>query len=158
MKKVLFVCLGNICRSPAAEGIMQSLVKAKDLETQIYCDSAGTSGYHNGEPADARMRQHATKRSYILGSRSRQFVTQDFIEFDYIITMDESNYEEVCALDPQEQYKHKVHPMVKFCQEPNVPHVPDPYYGGAQGFERVLDILEDHCQGLLKHIQNDHSQ
>ncbi len=154
MKKILFVCLGNICRSPAAEGVMQALVAQKSLDKEIFCDSAGTAGYHIGEPADARMRKHAKKRNYSLNSRSRQFdARKDFLEFDYILTMDDNNYHNVCAQDEDKKYHHKIHRMVDFCQKKKVSEVPDPYYGGDQGFENVMDILEDACEQLLEHVR-----
>ena len=157
MKSILFVCLGNICRSPAAEGIMNKILSDENLTHKYQCDSAGTTGYHVGESADARMIAHAKKRNYHLTSRARQFDrVGDFEKFDYIITMDEYNYENVQNSTQNKQYRKKVHPMVSFCTKHKVSKVPDPYYGGAKGFEQVLDILEDACRGLLKHIEDDH--
>ena len=155
-KRLLFVCLGNICRSPAAEGIMNGLVKQAGLDTLIECDSAGTSGYHDGEPADSRMIHHAKERGYELLSESRQFrEDEDFEKFDYILTMDQSNHRNVLRLDPEGRYQHKVHPMVKFCRVHKVEAVPDPYYQGEDGFRLVLDILEDSCSELLKRIKKE---
>lgn len=156
MKKILFVCLGNICRSPAAEGIMNKILIDKNLTDEYQCDSAGTTGYHAGERADARMIAHAKKRNYDLTSRSRQFDPAcDFAKFDYIITMDEHNYQNVYNSTQDKKYRSKIHSMVSFCSRHKVNKVPDPYYGGEKGFEQVLDILEDACHGLLKHIQDD---
>ncbi|BBM81811.1 low molecular weight protein-tyrosine-phosphatase [Candidatus Uabimicrobium amorphum] len=156
MKNILFVCLGNICRSPAAEGIMNKILSDKQLTHKYTCDSAGTTGYHTGESADARMIAHAKKRNYDLTSRARQFdPSSDFEKFDYIITMDQHNYENVRDRNYDKQHHHKIHPMVSFCTKHQVDKVPDPYYGGAQGFERVLDILEDACHGLLKHMEDE---
>lgn len=155
-KSVLFVCLGNICRSPAAEGILQTLLVDAGLDQRVKVDSAGTSAYHTGEKADPRMREHALKRGYKLLSLARQFdARNDFEEFDYIITMDQSNYRNVLSLDRGNRYQHKVIPMVSFCTEHNVTHVPDPYLRDEDGFELVLDILEDGCRGILKKLQEE---
>ncbi|OFZ27817.1 MAG: phosphotyrosine protein phosphatase [Bdellovibrionales bacterium RIFOXYB1_FULL_37_110] len=153
MKKVIFVCMGNICRSPAAEGVMQKMILDQQLAEKIYVDSAGTIGYHAGEKADARMIKHAKKRGYDLLSISRQFDPScDFTEFDFIIAMDNKNLADLKAMDESGQYAHKIYKMTDFCEKMKVDIVPDPYYGGDQGFETVLDIVEDGCQGLLKKI------
>lgn len=151
--KVLFVCLGNICRSPAAEGIFRHKVKQKKLEHLITCDSAGTSAYHAGEPADGRMRQHAMDRGYELTSLARQLIPQDLENFDLILTMDDSNYHNTLSLDPEGHNHQKVKKMVSYCEIHNVSEVPDPYYGGYDGFELVIDILEDSCDELLKELK-----
>lgn len=149
-KNILFVCLGNICRSPTAEAVMTHLVKKNGLEKKISCDSAGTIGYHQGHKADSRMMRHAKKRGYSITSRSRQINPAiDFEKFDLILTMDNANFEDVRSLDWEKKYTHKIHKITDFCQIMDVSQVPDPYYGGAQGFEIVLDILEDACSGLL---------
>ena len=152
MKKVLFVCLGNICRSPSAEGVFKHKVEEAGLSEKIDVDSCGTTSHHEGEPADVRMREHAKKRGYDLTSIARGIQRSDFEEFDYIITMDNSNYNNVVAMAADIQ-KHKIKKMTDFCS--NHPHdqVPDPYYGGPEGFELVLDLLEDACQGLLSELQ-----
>ncbi|MHB1687951.1 MAG: low molecular weight protein-tyrosine-phosphatase [Ignavibacteriaceae bacterium] len=155
-KKILFVCLGNICRSPAAEGIMSRMIKFEGLENQIEVDSAGTIAYHTGEHADPRMRKHASQRGYDLTSLARKFNPEkDFKKFDYIITMDNQNYEDVLSIDIKNEYAFKVFKMVQFCKSHKVDAVPDPYYSGSEGFENVLDILEDGCQNLLKKIKNE---
>ncbi|MBW7887483.1 MAG: low molecular weight phosphotyrosine protein phosphatase [Bacteroidetes bacterium] len=152
--KVLFVCLGNICRSPAAEGIMKK--KAEGLPIEI--DSAGTAGYHIGELPDSRMRSHASKRGYHLTSRARQFdAAVDFEKFDYIVVMDENNKRSIEYLDRRKHYHQKISLMTEYCQTMQADEVPDPYYGGPDGFEHVLDILEDACSGLLKKIMNESS-
>lgn len=153
MVRVLFVCLGNICRSPAAEGILLAKIQAAQMSHQVLVDSAGTSAYHIGQPADARMRYHAERRGYHLPSTARQFQPQqDFDQFDYIVTMDESNYEDVMATATSLDEKSKIYPLVNFCQIHQVPRVPDPYYDGEDGFELVLDILEDGCEQILQHL------
>lgn len=147
MKKVLFVCLGNICRSPAAEGVMKELVQRAGLQGQIKCDSAGTSAYHIGEKADARMIKHAQARGYKLESLSRKVDSRDGETFDHILAMDQSNYEDLIGLFPKHQ--HKIEKMTSYCKFHTYSEVPDPYYGGDEGFELVLDLLEDSCQQLL---------
>lgn len=149
--KILFVCLGNICRSPAAEGVMKKL--SENLPVEI--DSAGTAGYHIGELPDARMRSHAFKRGYKLTSRARKFEPSvDFTRFDYIIVMDENNFDDVKKMDTQNKYSHKISMMTNYSQTMKVSEVPDPYYGGPEGFEKVLDILEDACTGLLEKLKS----
>lgn len=150
--KILFVCLGNICRSPAADGIMQK--KAAGLPLEI--DSAGTAGYHIGELPDARMRSHAARRGYALTHRARQFdPSKDFERFDLILAMDANNMRDIRKMDRQNRYAHKLKMMTDFCRSVKVNDVPDPYYGGPEGFDRVLDILEDACTGLLHDIQKE---
>lgn len=154
---VLFVCLGNICRSPAAEGVFLSLVNKKGLSEKIKADSAGTIAYHAGEQADSRMMRHAERRGYNLTSLARKFNPEtDFQKFDYIITMDDENYRNVKALDSENKYSNKILKMVSFNKKLKAVEVPDPYYGGTEGFEKVLDILEDACENLLEKIENEH--
>ncbi len=155
-KKVLFVCMGNICRSPAAEGIMKKMIEDKNLEGIIEIDSAGTIGYHEGEPADARMSRQAAKRGYKLTSLARRFnPKKDFDEFDYIITMDDNIYEDILSSDVKGKYHRKVHKISKFFVDHGYTEVPDPYYGGADGFELVLDLLEEGNRNLLEKIRKD---
>ena len=146
--------MGNICRSPSAEAVMQALVKQQGMEQEIVCDSAGTFDYHRGKPADARMQKHARLRGYELSSISRPFEDEDFELFDWIITMDEDNYQQIKWLDQSNNYTDKIRRMTDFCSFTQVSEVPDPYYGGDHGFENVLDILEDTCQGLLEFISH----
>ncbi|MBQ4278409.1 MAG: low molecular weight phosphotyrosine protein phosphatase [Rikenellaceae bacterium] len=148
-QRVLFVCLGNICRSPAAEGIMQKLVEGEGLSDRIEVDSAGTYGGHAGDAADPRMRRAAAARGYDLTSRSRKIVSDDFDRFDRIVVMDDTNYERVHRMAPDIASAEKICRMTDFCRRHRADHVPDPYYEGADGFERVLDLLEDACAGLL---------
>ena len=149
MKRILFVCLGNICRSSSAEEIMRTLVKKAGLEHEIEVDSAGILSYHEGELPDSRMRMHASRRGYDLTHRSRPVKTMDFFEFDMLIGMDDRNIQDLTDCSPDLDSLKKIHRMTDFCRTKVVDHVPDPYYGGAQGFENVLDILEDACEGLL---------
>lgn len=149
-KKILFVCLGNICRSPAAEGVMQALLKERGLEDQFILDSAGLYGGHAGELPDKRMRVHAQRRGLSLTHRSRPVRTSDFDEFDLIVGMDHSNISGLKRLAPSIEAEQKIVPMTKFLRRhPGWDHVPDPYYEGAEGFELVLDLLDDACAGLL---------
>lgn len=155
MLKVLFVCMGNICRSPTAHGVFRHLVTQQQLTQQIYIDSAGTHAYHVGSPPDQRAQEAARMRGIILEDlRARQVQAKDFIEFDYILAMDEENYQNLQRACPPEQ-RHKIHYMTRFIDddEQAPKEVPDPYYGGAQGFEYVLDLVESAAQGLLAELR-----
>ncbi len=152
MIKVLFVCMGNICRSPAAEGVMKTLIRENNLSDKIFCESAGTSGHHVGDLPDSRMRTHAERRGHNLDSIARQFVYEDFAKFDYIVTMDHANYRNVLRLDPAGEFKEKVIPMSHLCVRLSITEVPDPYYDGPNGFDEVLDIVQDGCMGLLDRL------
>ncbi len=156
--KLLFVCLGNICRSPAAENIMNHLIEKSGLQGQIICDSAGTSSYHIDSSPDRRMTAAATQRGIPMRGKARQFDRKDFEQFDLILAMDRDNYWDICALDPDKQYRDKVHLMCEFCTHASLQEVPDPYYGGPEGFDRVIDLLLDACTGLLNHIQHQQQQ
>ena len=155
MVKVNFVCMGNICRSPAAEGVFTQLVDRAGLSDSFIIDSSGTIGYHAGEKADPRMREEGKRRGIELTSISRKFISSDF-EFDYIVTMDNDNYENILRLASSKEQEDKVVSMTSFCSKIDAHFVPDPYYGGAEGFSQVFDILEDACQGLLDHIKAKH--
>lgn len=150
--RILFVCLGNICRSPSAEGIMKKIVEDAGWRDRIDVDSAGVTGYHEGELPDPRMRKHAAGRGYALLSRSRPVKTEDFFDFDFIIGMDDRNMDFLRKKAPDAESLRKIYKMTEFSRKMSYDHVPDPYYGGSSGFELVLDILEDACVGLLEHI------
>jgi len=156
MKKVLFVCLGNICRSPSAQGIMEALIVQNNLQDKIYADSAGTIGYHTGESPDPRMLLQASDRGFELNHKARKFnPIIDFDEFDYILTMDDQNYFDIKSLDKNNQYSSKIYKITAFSSDKNVKTVPDPYYGGPQAFDNVIDLLKDACINLLNKIKDD---
>ena len=155
-KKILFVCLGNICRSPAAEAILKKKLADKDLQNNIEVDSSGTAGYHVGEYSDPRMIGYAAKRGYNLEHITRKFnPAKDFTRFDYIITMDNENFAEVTSHDNLNRFAHKIFRMADFCKNIQIEEVPDPYYEGEKGFNNVLDILEDGCMGILEKLKNE---
>lgn len=149
MVRILFVCMGNICRSPAAEGVFRKLVRAKGLCGAIEIDSAGTIDYHAGQPSDERMRRAANRRGFRLESIARGIEREDFPRFDWIVTMDEANYANVLRLAPSEGDRRKVRRFTDWVDMEGIDEVPDPYYGGSSGFDHVLDILEDGCENLL---------
>jgi len=151
--KILFVCLGNICRSPSAEAVFKGLLKKRGLNHKFTVDSAGTSGWHVGEPADKRMQKHAAKRGYSLDSISRQFEPdEDFDRFDLIIGMDDENILALKRVARGQADLEKIYKMTDFSIDWSYSEVPDPYYGGEEGFELVLDLLEDASSGLLDSI------
>ncbi len=152
-QRLLFVCLGNICRSPAAEGVFLHLIARQGLEDRFVVDSAGTGGWHVGNPADRRMRAAAERRGIHLPSRARQIELADFTSFDRILTMDDDNLRNVRSLARELGDRPglaRIEPMTSHCRRLSAREVPDPYYGGEQGFEDVLDLLEDACGGLLE--------
>ena len=152
--KVLFVCLGNICRSPTAEGVFKRLVRDAGLDEVVTSDSAGTGDYHIGDPPDPRACAAAAARGYDLSVlRGRQVSRKDFEEFDYVLPMDAQNMRELKRLCPAE-HAHKLRYFTEFCSRGECT-VPDPYGGGPKGFELVLDLVEDAAQGLLRHIRKE---
>ena len=154
-RKLLFVCLGNICRSPAAEAVMAEKLLRAGMGTRIKCDSAGIIGYHSGEKADVRMRKHALQRGDKLTSLSRKVKSDvDFDHFDLIIGMDEQNIKDLNLLVRSSADLKKIFRMTDFSSQTSYDHIPDPYYGGSDGFELVLDLLEDACDGLLEYLRN----
>lgn len=151
-RSVIFVCLGNICRSPAGKGVLRQLVAAQGLEQRVYVDSAGTLEQTVGAPPDARMRAAAARRGYPLEGRARVFTPADFDLFDLVVAMDRSNREDLYALDPAAQYRDKVKLLSAFLPASAPPDVPDPYQGGPEGFERVLDLIEAACPVILHEL------
>ena len=154
LKRVLFVCLGNICRSPAAEGIMRSIVEEQGNPDEWIIDSAGTGNYHVGDLPDHRMRIHARRRGLDLTHRCRQVRTADFDDFDLIIGMDASNIANLRRIAPSPEAEAKIHAMAEyFSPSARYDYVPDPDYEGAEGFELVLDLLQDGCQNLYDQLK-----
>ncbi len=153
MYKILFICLGNICRSSAAEGVMREKLESEGLSDKVEVDSAGLIDYHEGELSDPRMIKHARKRGYNLYHRSRPIRNEDFSRFDMIIGMDDSNIKRLHNLAPSAGLSQKIHKMTEYSQEYSVSSVPDPYYGGERDFEYVLDLLEDACEGLILEVK-----
>jgi protein-tyrosine phosphatase len=150
---VLFVCMGNICRSPMAEGTFRHHVRLAGLAEQIDCDSAGTHDYHVGDPPDPRAQLAASRRGYDLSAqRARQVKASDFGEFDYVLAMDKTNLRALERLCPS-QYAHKVKFFMDFGADASAREVPDPYSGGPEEFEQVLDMVEQAAQGLLHHLR-----
>lgn len=153
--KVLFVCMGNICRSPTAEGVFRQAVRDAGMEDRFLIDSAGTHDYHVGAPPDARAGRAAAGRGYDLSAlRGRQVSRRDFNEFDYILAMDAENLANLRRICPPEQ-AHKLALFLEHSENFSEREVPDPYYGGAQGFERVLDMVEDASRGLLRKLEKE---
>ncbi len=151
--KILFVCMGNICRSPTAEGVFSALVAKKNMTEQFEIDSAGTHAYHVGEAPDLRAQKAARERGVELKHlRARKFVYGDFEDFDLILVMDDENYQIVDEACPSE-HKHKIRHFLGYAPHLNTREVPDPYYGGSFGFERVLDLVEEASEGLLTALQ-----
>jgi protein-tyrosine phosphatase len=154
--RILFVCMGNICRSPTAEGVMRRLLRDAGLDDAIEIDSAGTGGWHAGEPPDARATEAARLRGVRLEGAARQVTAADFEDFDLIVAMDRANLRELLALAPDEEAAEKVRLLREFdpaSADAGDLDVPDPYYGGERGFERVLDLVEAACRGLLGELR-----
>ncbi len=155
--RVLMVCLGNICRSPMAHGVFEARVREQGLGHVIEVDSAGTAGYHVGARADPRARQEAASRGYDLGHlRARQLEPEDFHEFDYILTMDEANYRAAKQIRPPDA-RAQLRRFTEFAAERAEREVPDPYYGGEEGFVHVMDLVEAAADGLLEHLRQEHA-
>ena len=152
--KVLFVCLGNICRSPAAHGIFEHIVKENGMQDMIEVDSAGTYGGHRGELPDRRMRTAAMYRGYALTHHSRPVRSIDLHDFDMIVAMDDQNYEDLMHIAPSVEATHKIRRMADYLTTHKISYIPDPYYMGTEGFTLVLDLLEEGCRNLFKQIKN----
>jgi protein-tyrosine phosphatase len=151
--RVLFVCMGNICRSPTAHGVFEARVREAGLSDRVQVDSAGTHSYHVGAPPDARSQKHALQRGYDLSTqRARKLTAQDFEVFDLVLVMDWENLTLAQQLCPQAHAK-KLRRFAEFFQQHDIEVVPDPYQGGAKGFEEVLDLVEDGSAGLLAHVK-----
>lgn len=150
--RLLFVCLGNICRSPTGEGVMRHLVREAGLEDEVVIDSAGTGGWHVGAAPDARATAAAQRRGIVLEGAARQVSPGDFVDFDLVLAADRENHAALLRLAPDEAARAKVRYLREFDSEAAARgdlEVPDPYYGGDQGFEDVLDMVEAACRGLL---------
>lgn len=152
--KILFVCLGNICRSPAAEAVMVSALLRSGLENSVLVDSASTAGWHTGKPSDERMIRAGALRKHTFTHRARQIQPRDLHDFDLILVMDKSNLADVLRLTNDVQLQAKVHLFLPYCKYQGCIEVPDPYYGGVEGFEQVLDMLEDGCRELVRQVKN----
>lgn len=156
MVRVLFVCLGNICRSPTAEGVFRQLLARERLESAVEVDSAGTHDYHVGAPPDPRAQEAALRRGIDLsGLRGRRAGPEDISRFDHVLAMDRENLENLLGIAGAEG--HKVRLLMEYSGRFDERDVPDPYYGGGNGFERVLDMIEDACEGLLRELRRAHS-
>lgn len=154
--KVLFVCMGNICRSPTAEAVFRHYVEKAGLDDHIHTDSAGTHDYHIGDTPDARAQHAAKQRGYNMSNlRGRQVEAEDFFRFDYVLAMDNANLAILEGLRPRDAQSH-LGLFLEFAEHHDEREVPDPYYGGVHGFERVLDMVEDASEGLLRHIRQRH--
>lgn len=157
MVRVLFVCLGNICRSPAAHAVMEKLVREHGYWDQIEVDSAGTMGYHSGEPCDSRMDQELRSRGYRCTHLARRVAPGDFDKFDYVLAMDRENLSNLQRMVRGTGQESKVSLLLDHCADAGTCEVPDPYYGGRRGFEQVVDLVEKGCEALLEKIAADHA-
>mgnify|MGYP000859634067 CR=1 FL=1 len=154
MVRVLFVCMGNICRSPVAEGVFRRMLEGVGLTEKIYVDSAGTHSYHTGAPPDARSQATALRRGVDLrGLRARRVTVADFAEFDYLLAMDRDNFQHLLESCEEPELRSRIQLFMDYA--PHLPEreVPDPYYGGPHGFERVMDLIEEAAEGLLRGIR-----
>ena len=155
MVRVLFVCMGNICRSPLAQGVFENVLRREGLENEVFVDSAGTGSWHVGHPPDERAQRSARSRGLDLSAqRARRVTSGDCRDFDYVMTMDEENYRAVSALC--REGGAEVRPFLDYAADSLETEVPDPYYGGPNGFEHVLDLVEEASEGLLKEIKEKH--
>jgi protein-tyrosine phosphatase len=151
--RVLFICMGNICRSPAAEIVFRKQVEDAGLTDVIHIDSAGTIGYHAGKGPDQRMAETLRARGYVIAGRSRQVTQEDLNDFDLLLVADQENLSDVRRLDRDGTHRDKIRLLVDYCVDEEASHVPDPYYGGQRGFEDVADLVEDACGGLLAELK-----
>ncbi len=155
--RILFVCMGNICRSPTAHGVFQRVINAAGLDSLVEIDSAGTHGYHVGEPPDRRSQEAALAAGVDLSSlRARQVRAEDFTHFHFILAMDRDNFRDLFAMCPDDEGRERIHLFMDFAERyPEQRELPDPYYGGEEGFQRVLDMVMDASSGLLRRIQEE---
>jgi protein-tyrosine phosphatase len=153
-RRILFVCLGNICRSPAAEIVFRQQAADAGRSDEFHIDSAGTIGHHQGSPPDPRMSDALKRQGFTVSGRARKIETKDLETFDLIVTMDESNLADVLGLDPGGKFHSKIRPFVSFCREHDDLRVPDPYYGGQRGFDHVIELLKDGCAGILDELKS----
>lgn len=149
MIRILFLCMGNICRSPAAHCVFQEMVNQANLADHFFIDSAGTIGFHQGNEPDGRMQDAMRKRKVPIIGRSRQINKSDLEDFDLILAMDNSNLMDAQSLDTKRQWHDKIKCFAEYCADPTIMEIPDPYYGYDDGFEIVLDLIEEGCQQLL---------
>lgn len=154
MTRVLFICMGNICRSPAAEIVFRKMVEDAGLEEGFEIDSAGTIGYHEGNPPDARMCKHLEARGYTVSGRARPLRGSDLGHYDLLLTMDEENLADTIRLDRHGDFCGRIRPFIDYLSEHEAERIPDPYYGGDAGFSHVIDLLEDGCRNLLREISD----
>lgn len=150
--RILFVCLGNICRSPAAEIIFRKHAADAGRSHEFEIDSAGTIGHHQGAPPDARMAETLRQRGFPISGQARQIEAGDLKTFDLIVTMDETNLSDVQRLDKTHKLHAKIRPFMSFCRHHDDARVPDPYYGGQRGFDHVVELLIDGCDGILESV------
>lgn len=152
-QRVLMVCMGNICRSPTAQGVLEAFARQSGWDGRLTVDSAGTHNYHIGKAPDQRAQKHAARRGYDLSAqRARQLQVEDFERFDWVLVMDADNAHRARSLCPAE-HRHKIRLLSSFCTQHRAAEVPDPYYGADNGFELVLDLAEDACAGLLRSLR-----
>ncbi len=157
ISSILFICMGNICRSPAGENVMRKLLEIAGLATLVRCDSAGTIGYHIGEAPDKRMSAAGRKRGLPMSGTARQVTTEDLNTYDLILAMDDDNFTELVKLSTDSN-RHKIKRFCAYCSRHSDDEVPDPYYGGAEGFEHVLNLLEDGCTQILGMVALSHGR
>lgn len=157
MVRVLIVCMGNICRSPMAEGVLRRMVDEAGLGESITVASAGTHSYHVGSAPDERGQQAALQRGVDLGAiRAKQVAPEDLDTFDYLLAMDRNNYRHLLSCCAKSEHRKKIHLFMEYAPELSEPEVPDPYYGGINGFERVMDLIEEASRGFLVHLRAQH--
>lgn len=155
--RILFVCLGNICRSPAAQGVFQAIADKEGCSGRFIADSAGTYSGHQGRLPDSRMRQAASRRGYELTHRARPISGLDFLDFDLIVAMDDNNYQDLMNLAPSVEDSRKIVRMASYLTTHSISYIPDPYYMGSEGFELVLDLLEEACRNLFENLRQTES-